>query len=178
MTTYFDAHGREVDDAEALDARGCLKNGFGMRVPLQLCDTMQKDIAEFAERHHKRFDAANASDAANGFFDSRGIWFPPDQRLVDAQRVAEYLAGRDEAMRQQWLNGRRAVNDARKEMIDAASSALRQSNSAPSADVTPQRPISFADALRIKDEAYRAMVEEMQNAWRTRNGTWTTLPTA
>ena len=164
MTIYCDVRGREVDEAEALDARGRLKSGFGMRVPLQLCDSMQKAIAEFAdkmrrkrltesdprgrergtleeesdehddsawERHH------NASDAANGFFDSRGIWFPPDQRLVDAQRAAEYLAGRDEAMRQQWLNGRRAVNDARKEMIDAASTAWRQNDSAPSADVTP-----------------------------------------
>lgn len=55
-------------------------------------------------------------------------------------------------------------------MIDAASTAVRQSVSAPSADITRRRTVSFADGQRIKDEAYRAMVEEMQNAWRTRNG--------
>ena len=44
---YCDRAGNVVDATVALDAAGHLRNGFGMRVPLQLCDSMQKDVAEF-----------------------------------------------------------------------------------------------------------------------------------
>ena len=39
MTTYCDRHGNTVTADEALDAAGNLRNGFGMRVPLQMCDS-------------------------------------------------------------------------------------------------------------------------------------------
>jgi len=48
---------------------------------------------------------------------SEVITFAPDQRMADAQRVTDYLAGRAEALQQQWLDGRSASNKARAKMV-------------------------------------------------------------
>ena len=53
MTTYCNRHGDTVTENEALDGAGNLRNGFGLRVPLQMCDSLQRSIAEDAKRRSK-----------------------------------------------------------------------------------------------------------------------------
>jgi hypothetical protein len=42
---YIDRDGRLVDASVALDERGCVKDGFGLRTPMQFMDSMQREIA-------------------------------------------------------------------------------------------------------------------------------------
>ena len=53
MTTYCNRHGDTVTADEALDAAGNLRNGFGLRIPLQMCDSLQRSVAEDAKRRSK-----------------------------------------------------------------------------------------------------------------------------
>src|SRR5262245_18564353 len=39
---YIDRHGRSVDDHEALDGRGCVKDGYGVRVALTMTDARHR----------------------------------------------------------------------------------------------------------------------------------------
>ena len=111
MTTYCNRRGDPVTADEALDASGNLRAGYGMRTPLHMMDSMQRDIAEhFGDKRGR----GPIGDAETGFYDLRGVHFPPDQRLVDAQRMTEYLSGRDAGVcARRWLDGRAEVNDAR-----------------------------------------------------------------
>jgi hypothetical protein len=174
MSHYCDAHGNTVGADEALDSRGNLRSGFGVKVPLTMMDGFQRDVAEYFDSCEEKSDDDNEPrrkrkhDAVTGLFDSRGVYFSPDQRLVDAQRMTEYLSGRDAALRQMWLDGRAAVNAARQEMINDSGSTRRQGDSAPLADIMPRPAVSFADAQRIKREAWGAMRDEAQNAWKER----------
>jgi len=151
MTTqYCDRAGHLVTEAEALDDDGQLRSGFGVRVPLQMCDSFQRDVAEhFGDKRRRKTlhrdplgreagteeeeegprrrkkvlyrdplgrEAGTSEseegeprrrrkqDASTGFTDSRGVYFEPDPRLADAQRVTDYLAGRAEGLQQQWLD--------------------------------------------------------------------------
>ena len=170
MTTYSNRRSDPVTADEALDASGNLRASYGMRTPLHMMDSMQRDIAEHFgdKRGRKTLQRGPIGDAVTGLFDSRGVYFPPDQRLVDAQRMTEYLSGRDAASRQMWLDGRAAVDAAREEMINDISSAPRRGVSEPLAAIMPRRAVSFADAQRIKREAWEAMRDEEQNAWKER----------
>ena len=165
MTTYCNRRGDPVTADKALDASGNLRNGYGMRTPLHMMDSMQRDIAEhFGDKRGR----GPIGDAETSFYDLRGVHFPPDQRMVDAQRMTEYFSGRDAASRQMWLDGRAAVDAARQEMINDSTSARRQGDSAPRPDIMPRRTVSFADAQRIKRDAWEAMRDEAQNAWKER----------
>ena len=56
MTTqYCDRAGHLVTEAEALDDDGQLRSGFGVRVPLQMCDSFQRDVAEhFGDKRRRK----------------------------------------------------------------------------------------------------------------------------
>jgi hypothetical protein len=47
---YIDRDGRLVDDSVALDARGVLKDGYGLRTPMQFMDAEQRRVARDARR--------------------------------------------------------------------------------------------------------------------------------
>ena len=119
-TTYVTRDGRTVDASEALDAQGNLRNGFGIRVPLTMQDAMQRDIAADAKRRSKtqhrdpqgreagtseeeeeeEEERRRKQDAAVGFTDARGVYFPPDQRFAAAQNVLDRRDGRAEGLKQ------------------------------------------------------------------------------
>ena len=105
MTHYCNRRGDTVTADEALDAAGNLRNGFGLRVPLQMCDSLQRDVAEFydGQRRTKTLHRdpmgrelgsseeeedepdeprrRSKCDAVTGFTDSRGVFFAADQRM-------------------------------------------------------------------------------------------------
>ena len=93
---YCDRAGNAVTADQALDAAGNLRNGFGMRIPLQMCDSMQRSVAEDGRR---------------------GLRFEPDQRMQAAQNVVDQLEGRDEMLRRMYRDGRAEADKARAEMI-------------------------------------------------------------
>lgn len=127
MTTqYCTRDGRTVDASEALDADGTLRNGYGIRTPIHLMDSMQRDIAG---------DAGHKHDAAQGFTDSRGVFYAADQRVTDAQRATDYAAGREEGLRQKWRDGRAEAAEARQAMI--ADMAVAWKDAAPPAGAYP-----------------------------------------
>src|SRR5262245_45791037 len=53
---YIDRHGRLVDASAALDARGVLKDGFGVHTPLFMMDAVQKSVADAKRRRVTEFD--------------------------------------------------------------------------------------------------------------------------
>src|SRR5262249_17504283 len=141
MTTYCNRAGRAVMADEALDASGLLRDGYGVRVPLQMCDGLQRDVASYFDGKRRRKTVARDplgrematyeeeeeprrrrrhEDAATGFTDSRGVFFA-DARMVAAQDALDHLQGREEALRQIWRDGRAAAEQARQDMIDAGS---------------------------------------------------------
>ena len=130
MTTYCNRRGDTVTDDEALDGAGNLRNGFGLRVPLQLCDSLQRSIAEDAKRRsrtlhrdpmgrelgtskrrkRRRNRAAAASVTPPPASPTvSGVSFAADQRMAAAQSVVDHMAGRDEMLRQRYRDGRAEV---------------------------------------------------------------------
>ena len=103
---YRNRRGESVSADEALTADGVLRDGFGLRAPLLMLDSVQQAIATDARK----------DDTASTFVDSRGIEFV-DHRIADTARALERLAGRDQALRAMWRDGRQAANEARAEMI-------------------------------------------------------------
>ena len=126
MTTYCNRRGDTVTADEALDAAGNLRNGFGMRIPLQMCDSLQRSVAEDGKRRSKTLHRdpkgrelgtseeeeeeeprrRSKCDAATGFTDSRGVLFAADQRMDAAQSVVDHMAGREEILRRRYRDGR------------------------------------------------------------------------
>jgi hypothetical protein len=171
MFQYCDAHGNTVDADEALDSCGNLRNGYGLRTPLHLMDSMQRDIAQEFNRRRMTRDGYTG-DAATGFVDDRGVAFAPDPRAIATREALDHMQGRDEMLRQMYSDGRAAAEQARQEMIEASSNAWRgdaRPSDGRSADAAPAlapRMTSMGEAQRIKREAYQQMVRDAENAWR------------
>jgi hypothetical protein len=159
---YCDGSGRVVDESIALDSNGRLRNGFGLRTPMHLMDSLQRSVAEFADRKRRKRTVARdpmgrelgteeeeeeeeecgerqgrrrrKEDAATTTFtDSRGITFT-DQRMTAAQDALDHLQEREEGLRALYRDGRAAVEAARQEMIDTLSSGR---DAAPPAGASP-----------------------------------------
>jgi hypothetical protein len=129
----------EADDA-AFDDRGCLKDGYTLRVPMQFRDSNRG----IAEAPRLRF-ADGRTDVPVG---SR-----PGSIVSDASQ-----ATREQAYRQMCDELRNAW---RQHAGNAAPGATVTRS-----DTAPRHPISLADAQAIRDAAYREMCHELANAWR------------
>ena len=133
---YCDRAGNAVTADEALDAAGNLRNGFGMRVPLQLCDSMQRDVAEFYDgkrrtrtqyrdpqgreagtsetEEERRNPAAGASVTLPVASLTAGACSsPPISACRPPSVFVDHMEGRDEMLRQMYRDGRAEVDKAR-----------------------------------------------------------------
>src|SRR5262249_42559543 len=53
----FDARDRRpVDDDVAFDARGVIRDGFGLRVPMEFMDSIQRQVADAKRRKTVQYD--------------------------------------------------------------------------------------------------------------------------
>ena len=118
------------------------------------------------------------------FFDRTGLRVPRHEALDANGAVRSGISMRtsmlamdslqravadDAALREMWRDGRVAVEEARQEMIQETSNAWRNPGGLHTGDAAPSaspRPISMIDARRIRDEAYRQMCDDLENAWR------------
>src|SRR5262245_44527599 len=187
---FYDAAGRPVSRVEALDENGLLRSGFGMRTPMFALDSVQRELADRKKAAARREEEPDeddndgrpvTADAADYFTDARGITYY-DARISQIRRVLDYLRGRDEALRQQWRDGRAAAEQARQQAMRDAESAWRRDQgytgtdprstgygSQPASGAAPAgayaRPTFDAvEGARRKREAYDAMCQDMANA--------------
>ena len=120
---YCNRAGNAVTADQALDAAGNLRNGFGMRVPLQ--------IFRWQAPHQTQYrDPQGRKQAPRT---RKGGETPPPQQVCAASPTAgacfgrsahaggadggRSLEGRDEMLRQRYCDGRAEVDKARSEMI-------------------------------------------------------------
>lgn len=142
-TTYTCVRdGRIVAADEALDARGILRDGYGMRAPMLMLDALQRSVAgdrkvqardpmgreagTYEEEEPDEDDEPRRKRKrrmGDAFTDSRGVAFAADARLAAAQRAVDHLQGRDEMLRQMYRDGRSTSHSARQNMITDGTSA-------------------------------------------------------
>src|SRR5262245_26050293 len=94
MTTYLDRAGREISEDEAFDERGALKDGCGMRVPMQFRDAIRDADMR------KRIPVRDAWGRPTGAF-------LPDDYVVARQRVEDARAEMMAEQRDAWRTSKR-----------------------------------------------------------------------
>ena len=62
---YFDARGRPADETEALD-HGILRDGYRLRTSMLALDSLQRAVAEFADRKRRLSAIRKDASAAPG----------------------------------------------------------------------------------------------------------------
>ena len=141
----------EFDD-DAFDENGVLKDGRRIRVPLMMRDGVS-DVQRIAQDAvARRFGLRDVSD-----LHAPGPRYCTDQAAVEAKEEAYRQMCHD--MENAWRN--------------APVAQPAPAGAAPPVEVEDARPAipvtdaDFARLRQIRDEAYRAMVAELANAWRT-----------
>jgi hypothetical protein len=193
----FDARdGRVVDEREGLDERGVLRDGFGMRVPLYLCDSMQKGVAADAKRRSRvvqrdpmgrvRSVYEEEEEAADGAMFDAALHRPGFRVLSGADDSEAQKAYREycDAQCNAWKTrdapagaypydpGREGQNCT----INGAPGTLQRrgdalvcvANGESSNSDTVPRTMDAVTAQRIRDQAWEEMCERQRNAWKTK----------
>jgi hypothetical protein len=148
---YFDKYGTEVSDDDAFDRHGTLRNGFSMRVPTTMRDAMR------------------ARDAKPQFTDGHST---------------DPLALQRPGWRIPVVNDRHAVHDAYQRYETALVNAYRVGDGVQCAEClgSGEGPDGegfgsgneggyrdpASDSRQVKDQAYRAYDNDLENAWRGR----------
>jgi hypothetical protein len=138
----FDARDRRpVDDEDAFDEHGAIRDGFALRVPMEFMDSMQREIAISGGSRGTRLHDGQGGPVGH----KPGFVYASDASVHDArdEARAEYIKNLSDA----WRSDRRPA--------DAAST-------------TVPRMMDEASAQAIRDAAYLRMCNELINAWRTK----------
>ena len=157
--------GRRVDDDVAFDARGVIRDGFGLRVPMEFMDSIQRQVADAKRRKTVQYDPQGCVKST---FEEE---VEEDAMTFDAAmhrpgyRYATDASVNDAAVK--------AYNDSVREMCNAwrtvdqpaphGDKGASNSNS----DAVP-RTMDAATAQRIRDQAWEEMCERQRNAWETK----------
>jgi hypothetical protein len=188
---YIDRDGRLVDASVALDARGCIRDGFGLHTPLFLMDSVQRSVARDAKRRKTvQYDPQGRvkstfeeEEAADGMtFDAHrpGYRFSADADDSEAQKAyREYVDRQSNAWKTRdapagayplsagegnpcTIDGRPGALERRDDWLVCVANG-ESSNS----DTVP-RTMDAATAQRIRDQAWEEMCERQRNAWKTK----------
>ena len=130
----YDARGNLVDDDVAFDEHGAIRDGLGLRVPMQFMDSMQREIATNARTRGTRLHDGQGGPVGH----MPGFVYAGDASVYDAREEAraEYIKNLSDA----WRSDRQPA--------DAAST-------------TVPRMMDEASAQAIRDAAYLRMCNEL-----------------
>jgi hypothetical protein len=140
---------RDDDDYEIIDGRRCLKDKRTMRVSLAMKDARRREDEEEDRRRHK-VTTYDPNGRVSAVFEHDAVHLTTNTpAMVPGSRPASYVSGALDAVRRE--NYARQVTEAA--MTMGLPGAHR-----PTHDATP---MTFADAERLRYEAWRASVEAL-----------------
>jgi hypothetical protein len=146
-------------DDDALDERGLLRDGRRIRVPMQAMDSLSLSV-----RQHFADASVIFGDGTDPLGRHKpGLRRTSDQAALDAkaQAFADSVAELTDAWRKPVEDKRKKTQRRDPQGREEGSWETEEEDSE-----TPPRTMDAATAQRIRDEAWKEMVDEMQSAWK------------
>jgi len=192
----FDARGRPVDDDDAFDERGVIRDGYGMRVPLEFMDSTQKAVRTDARKKVTQFDpfgrvkSTYEEEEANSMMtDAELALHRPGYRTSATVNDDEAVKAYNEYVRNLTDSWRKcdaqpppgayplsagagtacAINGAPGALVESDDGEWLVCKPVSRTDTVPAGPVyDAAEGQRIKDAAWEEMCERQRNAWKTK----------
>jgi len=186
-----------VDDDDAFDERGVIRDGYGVRVPLFMMDSMQKAVRADARRRKAverdpmgRVRSTFEEEEADAMMtDAELSLHRPGYRTLGTLNDDEAVRAYNDSVREKcnaWRKrderpagaypydpgreGQACTIDGRPGTLQRRGDALvcvPNGESSSNSDAVP-RTMDAATAQRIRDQAWEEMCERQRNAWKTK----------